>query len=195
MLLEALSLSHRKHRGGRRPGGAGTGCPVPWTHSAFRSEIHRLVQDLHMPATPLLSLSGSVVVLGRECQTQRGAVTIPGSAMSKRTQVTKFGLGSRPSGSEGSVPAHVALPLSGRHLLGASSLLNVQSPSSLPHRGSAHLWVFRTSVPPPPGPASSRLPSSVSPSTLWPPLPRLPGIPLIGSCRPGLPPPPAPGLC
>ena len=145
--------------------------------------------------TPLLSLSGSVVVLGRECHAQRGAVTILGSAMSKRTQVTKLGLGSRPSSSEGSVPAHVALPSSRRHLLGASSLLNVQSPSSLPHRGSAHLWVFRTSVPPPPGPASSRLPSSVSPSTLWPPLPRLPGIPLLGSCRPGLPPLPAPGLC
>lgn len=83
--------------------------------------------------------------------------------MSKRTQVTKLGLGSRPSSSEGSAPAHVALPSSRRHLLGALSLLNVQSPSSLPHRGSAHLWVFQTSVPPPPGPASSRLPSSVSP--------------------------------
>lgn len=69
------------------------------------------------------------------------------------------------------------------------------SVSDWPHRDSAHLWVFRTSVPPPPSPVSSRLPSSVSPSTLWPPLPRLPGIPLIGSCRPGLPPPPAPGLC
>lgn len=69
------------------------------------------------------------------------------------------------------------------------------SVSDWPHRDSAYLWVFRTSVPPPPSPVSSRLPSSVSPSTLWPPLPRLPGIPLIGSCRPGLPPPPAPGLC
>lgn len=58
---------------------------------------------------------------------------------------------------------------------------------------STRLWVFRISVPPP-GSASSWLPLSVSPSTLWPPLPRLPGIPLIGSCWPGHPPPPAPGL-
>lgn len=72
------------------------------------------------------------MVLGRECQAQRGAATIPGSAMSKRTQVTKLSLRSRPSGSQGSVPAHVALPSSRRHLLGALSLLNVQSSISLP---------------------------------------------------------------
>lgn len=52
--------------------------------------------------------------------------------MSKRTQVTKLSLRSRPSGSQGSVPAHVALPSSRRHLLGALSLLNVQSSISLP---------------------------------------------------------------
>lgn len=63
-----------------------------------------------------------------------------------------------------------------------------------PPRRFAHLWLFRTSCASPSWLCILSA-SFVSTSTLWPLLPRLPGIPLIGSCRHGLPPSPAPGLC
>lgn len=149
------------------------------------------------------------MALGRECQLQRGAVTLPGSAVSLR---------SRPGGSKGSVLTHMALSSSKRHLPEALSCLNTQSPgSSLPELNDhdpvsntsparfVHGWVVRTPVLLPPAPIlSDSLVSSPTPtlSTLWPLLPGLPGIPLIWNCQLGSPPSPSawdcawvPGAC
>lgn len=168
-----------------------------------------------MSATLLPSLSGSGTALGGEGQPQPGGVAIPGSAVSKDSghqawpQVQAWWLPGQcycshslalpPPRGGGTAPWGFMLPYP--HPLSMPRVqvlfpLGAQKPwpkcLSLPW-ASTRLWVFRISVPPP-GSASSWLPLSVSPSTLWPPLPRLPGIPLIGSCWPGHPPPPAPGL-
>lgn len=89
----------------------------------------------HVHNTSFLSFS-LVMALGRECQLQRGAMTLLGSAVSLR---------SRPGGSKGSVLTHMALPSSRRHLPEVLSCLNTQSLSSSLQELNNHDPVSRTS--------------------------------------------------